>query len=138
MGISKNCKETDALTYDDKSHAVFYNSSAWSKVQDEEVRDVLRFIHESKATSAFSRLLEKNTVRAKSRPEMEDEYMYFMDVLEEEKEEAREAGLSEGIAKGEHKKALETAKELIKEGISLQTIVKCTGLPENEIKNLYD
>ncbi|MBB5217694.1 Rpn family recombination-promoting nuclease/putative transposase [Treponema rectale] len=130
--------ETDALTYDDKSHAVFYNSSAWSKVQDEEVRDVLRFIHESKTTSAFSRLLEENTVRAKSRPEMEDEYMYFMDVLEEEKEEAREAGLSEGIAKGEHKKALETAKELIKEGISLQTIVKCTGLPENEIKNLYD
>ncbi|MBE6355420.1 hypothetical protein [Treponema sp.] len=110
----KSLKTSRFFSKDDKSHAVFYNSSAWSKVQDEEVRDVLRFIHESKATSVFSRLLEENTIRAKSRPEMEDEYMYFMDVLEEEKEEAREAGLSEGravgraqgLAEGEHKKAI--------------------------------
>ena len=132
--------ETDALIYDDKSHAVFYNSSAWSKVQDEELRDVLRFIYESKATSAFSRLLEENTLRAKSRPEMEDEYLYFMDILEEEKEYAREAGLAEGKAEGKaegaRQNAIETAGKLLQEGISIQTIIKCTGLSENDIKNV--
>ena len=148
--------ETDALIYDDKTHAVFYNSSAWSKVQDEELRDVLRFIYESKATSSFSKLLEENTLRAKSRPEMEDEYMYFMDILEEEKEYAREAGLaegreaglaegrkagrtqglSEGRAEGARQNAVETAGKLLQEGVSLQTVIKCTGLSENDIKNI--
>ena len=160
--------ETDALIYDDKTHAVFYNSSAWSRVQDEELRDVLRFIYESKATSAFSRLLEENTLRAKSRPEMEDEYMYFMDILEEEKEYAREAGfaegreagrtqglsegkaegktqglaegrakgIAEGRAEGARQNAIETAGKLLREGVSLQTVIKCTGLSENDIKNI--
>nr|WP_246428850.1 Rpn family recombination-promoting nuclease/putative transposase [Treponema rectale] len=128
--------ETDALIYDDKTHAVFYNSSAWSKIQDEELRDVLRFIYESKATSSFSKLLEENTLRAKSRPEMEDEYMYFMDILEEEKEYAREAGLAEGRAEGARQKAVETAGKLLREGVSLQTVIKCTGLSENDIKNI--
>ena len=132
--------ETDALIYDDKTHAVFYNSSAWSRVQDEELRDVLRFIYESKATSSFSKLLEENTLRAKSRPEMEDEYMYFMDILEEEKEYAREAGLAEGRetgrAEGARQNAVETAGKLLREGVSLQTVIKCTGLSENDIKNI--
>ena len=132
--------ETDALTYDDKSHAVFYNSSAWSKVQDEEVRDVLRFIHESKVTSSFSKLLEENTVRAKSKPEMEDEYMYFMDVLEEEKEEAREIGLAEGRAEGraegEYKKALETARNFLNMNISPEKVASGTGLSIEEVLSI--
>nr|WP_287284523.1 Rpn family recombination-promoting nuclease/putative transposase [Treponema sp.] len=136
--------ETDALIYDDKTHAVFYNSSAWSRIQDEELRDVLRFIYESKATSSFSKLLEENTLRAKSRPEMEDEYMYFMDILEEEKEYAREAGRAQGLTEGREagrtegarQNAVETAGKLLREGVSLQTVIKCTGLSENDIKNI--
>ena len=149
--------ETDALIYDDKTHAVFYNSSAWSKVQDEELRDVLRFIYESKATSAFSRLLEENTLRAKSRPEMEDEYMYFMDIVEEEKEYAREAGraqglaegreagrtqglsegkaegIAEGRAEGARQKAVEAAENALKLSLTIKQAAQISGLPEEEV-----
>ncbi|MBE6354644.1 Rpn family recombination-promoting nuclease/putative transposase [Treponema sp.] len=125
--------ETDALIYDDKTHAVFYNSSAWSRIQDEELRDVLRFIYESKATSSFSKLLEENTLRAKSRPEMEDEYMYFMDILEEEKEYAREAGLAEGKAKGARQKAVEAAENALKLSLTIKQAAQISGLPEEEV-----
>ena len=37
---------------------------------------------------------------AKQKSDLEDEYMYFSDILEDEKEEAREIGLAEGRAKG--------------------------------------
>ena len=129
----KSLKTSRFFSKDDKSHAVFYNSSAWSKVQDEELRDVLRFIYESKATSSFSKLLEENTLRAKSRPEMEDEYMYFMDILEEEKEYAREAGLAEGKAKGARQKAVEAAENALKLSLTIKQAAQISGLPEEEV-----
>lgn len=39
--------------------------------------------------------------------------MYFSDILEDEKEEAREIGLAEGRAEGEIKRAMEAARNLL-------------------------
>ena len=60
------------------------------------------------------------------------------------KAEGRAEGLTEGIAKGrtegkaEGKKiqALETAKTLLEMGLSIQQIIKATGLSESEIMQL--
>jgi len=49
----------------------------------------------------------------------------------------REKGLEEGIEQGEKKAKIETAKNLLKNGISLEIIMKSTGLSEEEI-NLLD
>ena len=92
--------ETDAIPYNDKCHNIFYNSSGYAKVKDNELRNVLRFIHELKADSNFTKRLESSVDEAKSRGIMRDEYMYFQDILEEEKEEVREIGLAEGRAQG--------------------------------------
>ena len=56
------------------------------------------------------------------------------------KEEGREEGLKEGekigIEKGEKKKAMEMAKKMKEEGISIAVIKKCSGLTEKEINTL--
>ena len=39
--------------------------------------------------------------------------MYFSDILEDEKEEAREIGLAEGREEGEIKRAMEAARNLL-------------------------
>ena len=39
--------------------------------------------------------------------------MYFSDILEDEKEEAREIGWAEGRAEGEIKRAMEAARNLL-------------------------
>lgn len=81
--------------------------------------------------------------------------MYLEDVIEEEKELAREEGLAEGKAKGLAEGLAEGKAEGLAEGIattkketalnliklrtiSLEDISKAIGLPLNQIKELAD
>lgn len=49
---------------------------------------------------------------------------------------SREEGLAEGLANGESKAKLETAVRLKAAGVSLDTIVQCTGLPYDVVLDL--
>jgi len=121
----KSFAETDAIPYDDKSYKLFYNTSAYAKAKTEDVRDVLEFIYKLQAKNSFTKKLESSVLVAKAEPVFKDEYMYFADILEEEKEVARATGLAEGratglaegratgLAEGQNKKALEGALLLI-------------------------
>ena len=138
--------ETDAIPYNDKCHNIFYNSSGYAKVKDNELRNVLRFIHELKADSNFTKRLESSVDEAKSRGIMRDEYMYFQDILEEEKEEVREIGLAEGraqgLAEGRAEGLAESSKDIaakmIKKGYDLKEISELTGLALDEIEKLQN
>ena len=145
--------ETDEILYNDKSHAVFYNASAYDKVTDnEELKAVLRFVYENKAQSEYTDQLDVSSKNAKSRSEWEDDYMYFQDILEEEKELAREAGHAEGLEtglaegrqtgraegreEGREEMAVLTAKNFLKEGDSPEKVSRCTGLSLEKINEL--
>ena len=85
---------------------------------------------------------------AKQKSDLEDEYMYFSDILEDEKEEAREIGLAEGRAEGlaeghaegleagRHQQKIESAKTAISLGLSEQQVVAISGLSPEEIRKL--
>lgn len=87
---------------------------------------------------------------AKQKSHLEDEYMYFSDILEDEKEEAREIGLAEGRAKGlaeGHAEGLETgrqqqkiesAKNAISLGLSEQQVVAISGLSVEDVRQLME
>ena len=90
--------------------------------------------------------------------------MYFSDILEDEKEEAREIGLAEGRAKGleegrskgleegraeglaeghaegleagRHQQKIESAKTAISLGLSEQQVVAISGLSPEEIRKV--
>ena len=68
------------------------------------------------------------------------ETRYWMHVSDEltMKNAARREGLAEGIAEGEHKKAVETARNLLAEGISPEILAKCTGLPLEDFQKLSE
>ena len=72
------------------------------------------------------------------------ETRYWMHVSDEltmknaARREGRAEGLKEGIAEGEHKKAVEDARNFLAEGISPEIIAKCTGLPIEEVQKLAD
>ena len=59
------------------------------------------------------------------------EYRYEEGV-EKGKQEGKQAGLEEGLMKGK----LQTATNLKKSGVDLQTIVNCTGLTLEEVEKL--
>ena len=75
------------------------------------------------------------------------QYRNYMDALEKAEElerhklaqvtgEALAKGLAEGEKKGEHKKAIETAKNFLKMGLSVEQVAQGTGLTVEEIKKL--
>lgn len=148
--------ECDTLDYNDKTHNVFYNASAYAKVDEAELRGVLEFIYNMKADSDFTRQLEFSVENAKAKSVFKDEYMYFSDILEDEKEQAREAGhaeglaagLAEGLAEGREKGLAEgraegeteknnMIKNLLKLGVlSVKQIAEVSRLPVEQIEEL--
>ena len=49
---------------------------------------------------------------------------------------AKRDGIAEGILKGEQRKAIEAASELLKENISPEIIAKCVKLPLDQVLQL--
>ena len=60
-------------------------------------------------------------------------YDYKMDIAVKQ-EEAYEDGMNAGV----HKNAVENAKNFLKEGIPVETIARCVGLPLEEVQTLAD
>ena len=50
--------------------------------------------------------------------------------------EGIEEGFSQGIVQGSQQKAIETAKNMLKDNLDIQTIIKYTGLSIEEINSL--
>lgn len=132
---------------------MFYNCKAYEVADDEDLKGLMEFIQTNKATTDFSRTLEQNVKVAKQNTRWEEEYMYFCDVLEEEKEkvrrvawkegltegraEGRAEGLNLGRAEGIHSNAIENAKNLIKmKVLSNEQIAQATGLSVEEVQKL--
>ena len=51
--------------------------------------------------------------------------------------EGKSLGLAEGEVRGSRQKALETARNLLVIGLSIENIAKATGLTVQEVKNLH-
>ena len=58
--------------------------------------------------------------------------MTWQQTIDEEKDIAFE----EGIERGEEKKALESAENLLREGISLETISRCIGISLKQVRQI--
>ena len=61
------------------------------------------------------------------------EYDYDVDIAVQ-REEEREIALQEGISEGSYQAKLETAKNLLELGLSIENIARATGLTEAEIE----
>ncbi|MEE0878224.1 MAG: Rpn family recombination-promoting nuclease/putative transposase [Treponemataceae bacterium] len=63
------------------------------------------------------------------------EYDYDTDIAVQ-RQEAYEDGVEQGITQGSQQAKIETAKNMLKDNLDIQTILKYTGLSIEEIKSL--
>ena len=54
----------------------------------------------------------------------------------EGKEEGFSQGIEQGLSQGAEQKAIETAKNFLKEGLSVEQIARCTDLPLEKVQEL--
>ena len=105
---------------------------------------MLKYIYENIPTTDFTQNIEENVGVAKAKPVFKDDYMYFCDIVEDEKEKALaegiEKGLAEGIeqglSEGAKNNAIKNARNFKAKNIDLTVIAECTGLTLEEVANL--
>ena len=141
--------ETELIPYDDKTHIVFYNASAYGRItENSELRSVLRFVYENTPQSDFTNRLEVSSNDAKARSEWEDDYMFFQDILEDEIEKAHDAGLEQGfeeglergmeqgLEKGLLQKSHEDAVSFYNNGVPVEVIAKSLKMDVEEVRKI--
>lgn len=131
-------EEAPEVEYNDKTHKVFYNASGYEAAAGTEIGEVLRFIYNTETGGGFTQELAESVEAAKAQPEVKDGYMYFSDILEEEKEKAAAAGEERGFTAGAEHKSLETARNMLAEGFPTEQIVRPTGLSLERVRELEE
>ncbi len=132
-------KEVDGTRIlNDRIHKVIYNASSFEKAENLNVRAFLEYLEKHSATDPLTKKIQIAVDSCKNHQKWRAEYMLWKDQIREWKDEAREDGLAEGRKEGANNKAIETAKKMLENELSTNLIVKCTGLPLEEVNKLKE
>ena len=126
--FSNTCKEKPDLSLNDESHKIFFNASAFKQEKNLEKKSILEYIIDKKSTSDFTEQLDDLVELTKINELFRSDYMAWG--LAEFDAEQR------GKKEGEYQAKIETAKNMLKNNISINIISDCTGLSIQTIKNL--
>ena len=132
------CAEYEGLPLNDKCRKVFYNVNAWERENNPERRSLLKYFSDKKAEDDLTRCMQEQVVHTRNLREWRKEHMTIEQEIRLQARYAYDDGKAEGISQGSHVKAVETAKSAIAMGLSVEQIVKLTGLSEEEIDKLND
>ena len=131
--FKNTCAENPNVKLNDNSLKVIYNASAYKEVSDRKIRDFLQFVCTNEPgkdgfTTRLSSLVEELKENEKFRSDYAAMNLHDRDITR--------AAKREGIAEGAEQKAIEAAQNLLREGDSLDKIVRCTGLPLKKVLEL--
>ena len=130
------CLENKNIELNDGTTKVIFNSSAYEKENNLEISAFLKYIKTKVPTSNFTdrlhRLVEEHKLNNKFKNEYLAMNLHDRDITRKAFQEGRDSGIEEGA----EQKAIETAKNAIKMGLSIQQIMQLTGLSEDSIKQL--
>ena len=138
------CRDYPDLIFNDSAYKLIYNASAYETEKDPELRAFLNFVCKNNADDNFIRKITSLIEKIKQNEINKTEYM-SMNIHEYDKFRAgKKEGIAEGMAEGikqgtlagAHQKAVEAARNLKKNGISIEMISKCLGLSVEEIESL--
>ncbi len=91
----------------------------------------MREVEENEGLKEAQELLEQISL-----DEHEQELAFKRELYEMDKKAIKAAGYYEGLEEGIQKEKIEIAKNMYKKGISIATIIECTGLTKEEIEKL--
>ena len=138
------CLENKNLELKDKTSKIIYNSTAYIKEKDVEISAFLKYIDNRIPTDEFTKELSRLVKEAKINNKFRNDYLamnlHDRDIKEQAFNEGLSSGIqrgiSQGILEGEHKKALETARNMLLKSIPKNIVADCTGLSLEIIEQL--
>ena len=126
------------------AHKIIFNASAFKNEKNLEKKSILEYIIDKKSTSDFTNKLDDLVEQTKLNELFRGDYMAWglaeFDAEQRGKKEGYSAGvadgISQGIQQGEKQAKIETAKNMLLYGDSVEKISKITGLSIDTIKKL--
>ena len=133
----ETCAENPCVDFADKTTKVVYNASAYEKESAPELKAFLNFVCNNSSGDPLTARIQNLVARVKQAEENKTEYLE-MNIHEQDKFIAgREEGRAEGERIGEERGRLETARNLLSEGLgSLEQIAKVSGLELSVVEQL--
>ena len=127
--------------FDDKTHKVFYNASAYKKETDPEIYAFLQYISTNIPEDDFTAGIFENVEKAKENEQFRSEYMrcniHDFDKLEEGKEIGIAIGEARGEERGRSEAKLEAARNMLLKNVgAIEQIAEITGLSLETVKQL--
>jgi predicted transposase/invertase (TIGR01784 family) len=126
--FSNLCHEKLNLELGDKTHKIIFNASAFSKEKDLERKSLLEYINNKESTSDFTKMIDLLVEKTKENQTFRGDYMAWGLAEQDAEKRGYNAGIADGVAQGAEQAKIETAKNLIAMHLSLEDIVKATGL----------
>ena len=131
--FTNTCRDKPDLQLGDKSYKVIFNASAFKNEKNLEKKSILEYIIDKKSTSEFTTKLDTFVEQTKLNEIFKGDYMAWGLAEFDAEQRGYKEGISEGIAQGAYEKAIETAKNLLAMGLSIENICKATDLSTEEV-----
>ena len=150
--FKNTCQEKKEFTLEDNSTKIIFNASDYKKENNLEIKSILEYLINRNSTNDFTNEINQQVEKLKYDERFKGEYMMvnlhewelserakkkgFEEGRAEGKIEGEKQGIEQGILKGAEQKAIETAKNLLKDNFEPDVIQKYTGLPLEKIADL--
>ena len=126
------CIQDKNLELCDETTKIIFNSTAYDKENDVDIKNFLKYIKTQEATDDFTIKLNSFVEKAKQNQELRSYYL-SMNIHDSD---IRRVALAEGREQGAEQTKIETAKNMIHKNIPLETIAECTSLPLEKVQEL--
>ena len=138
--FENTCREAPEIKLNDKTLKVFYNFKRYDMIPDEERKRLLEFFSSGRSASRLTGRLDVILKELRGKQKWRNEYMTWEMMLKERHDDGiaigekrgEKRGRAEGMAAGK----IETARNMLKDGLSADLITKCTGISAQQISEL--
>ena len=138
--FQNRCDENYDLVLSDKSIKKIFNATSFKIEKDLEISAFLQYICNQKPVDDFteklSSIVEKIKKHEVNRKEYQSMNLHDRDNFRRGLKEGIEQGIQQGISQGSQQAKIETAKNMLKEGLSVEQISRCTSLTMEIIDKL--
>ncbi len=134
------CKEDNNLKLNDGRHILFFNTKAYLKEENTNIKNFLAFVKGEKVEDGTIEKFKSQIKRIILNPKWRKDYMNLALVMNEREEsgikKGIEIGREEGREEGILKKACAVAKETYAMGLDIEQIIRISGLSKEELENI--
>ena len=142
------CRENKNITLNDGTLKVIVNVKAYEKVENPELRALLKYICDGTVTNSLTKEIDMNISEIKRNAKFAEEYMSFCATLQDERAEGikegiqrgmqrgRREGMQKGMQRGRREGNINTARRMKKANCDIAFIKEMTGLSQKEIEAL--